>query len=937
MGNVTNTNLGTALEEAIVGSADVTFASGNVTLTLTDTNASQTARHMRLRCTGTTGGSTRNLVVPSIEKPYIVANDCADSIVVKTAAGTGITVPAGKTMWVYSDGTNVVNVTTHLSSLTLGTPLPISSGGTGSSTALTQGSVVFAGAAGVFSQDNANFFWDDTNNQLGIGTATPTYKIEARTDAVSGFNWISSFNNTATGSFGAGFLARSSAGSAYLYMRGDGLAYVENSTNNALAFATNATEKMRITAAGDVGIGATTVTERLQVNVGTGASGFEKGISLTNGVDANLFNYVTGTAATDKRAFITAGAANQSLAFGTLYTERMRITSAGDVGVGTTAPSGYGKLAVIGGNIGVSQDSTTVTTIRGNAGISNIGAFSSTGASLTFSTAPSGSGEVERMRITSTGLVGIGATPSVARLEVNGSIRTTVGSGGTLTLHETDATRANQLISGADAFGSYINASFATGGSAVLRFQTANTEHMRVNSLGNVGIGTNTPGARLEVFNDGTTLRLNTALVGGNLVDINPFVAGVSNSGFSITVGSNIRQVINSTGLVGFGTTAPWERLSIPFNDGLAFGDATYSYKISRSSSGTLVTTFADSYNDSTARVDFTMRAGAVNALSMLGSGNVGIGTTAPATRFHAAGITRISDATNSTAVNIDASTAAGLTSIIAQFGGSQLALGAAATEYVRINASGNVGIGTTSPSTKLDVNGSLRANSLTLTTALAVAQGGTGATDAATARSNLSAAASGAVTSSGITMSTARILGRTTASTGAIEEISIGSGLSLTGGTLSSTAGGGTVTSVGGTGSANGLSLSGTVTTSGNLTLSGSVTSVATGATIDGVTIGYRSIPRSTTTTTAVVGDVGKCIAVSAGITIPNATFAAGDAVSIYNDSASAVTITQGASLTLRQAGTANTGNRTLAARGMATIWFNSSSEAIISGAGVS
>jgi hypothetical protein len=145
-----------------------------------------------------------------------------------------------------------------------------------------------------------------------------------------------------------------------------------------------------------------------------------------------------------------------------------------------------------------------------------------------------------------------------------------------------------------------------------------------------------------------------------------------------------------------------------------------------------------------------------------------------------------------------------------------------------------------------------------------------------------------------------------------------------------------GTVTSVGGTGSTNGLTLSGSVSTSGNLTLSGSVTSVATGATIDGVTIGYRNIPRSTTTTTAVVADVGKCIAVSAGITIPNSTFAAGDAISIYNDSASAITITAGVA-TLRQAGTANTGNRTLAARGMATIWFNSSTEAIISGAGVS
>jgi hypothetical protein len=134
-GNVTNVNLGTALEEAIVGSADVTFASGNVTLTLTDTNATQTARNMRLRCTGTTGGSTRNLVVPSIEKPYIVQNDCADSILVKTAAGSGITVPAGKTMWVYSNGTDVVDATTHLTSLTLGTALAVTQGGTGSNTA----------------------------------------------------------------------------------------------------------------------------------------------------------------------------------------------------------------------------------------------------------------------------------------------------------------------------------------------------------------------------------------------------------------------------------------------------------------------------------------------------------------------------------------------------------------------------------------------------------------------------------------------------------------------------------------------------------------------------------------------------------------------------------------------------------------------------------
>jgi len=63
------------------------------------------------------------------------------------------------------------------------------------------------------------------------------------------------------------------------------------------------------------------------------------------------------------------------------------------------------------------------------------------------------------------------------------------------------------------------------------------------------------------------------------------------------------------------------------------------------------------------------------------------------------------------------------------------------------------------------------------------------------TARSNIGAAASGAIGSSGLTMATARLLGRTTASTGAPEEITVGSGLSLSAGTLSATGGGGGVT----------------------------------------------------------------------------------------------------------------------------------------------
>jgi hypothetical protein len=160
-GNVTNVNLGTALEEAIVGSADVTFSSGTVTLTLTDSNASQIARNLRLNLTGTSGGA-QNLIVPAIEKAYLVNNGCADAITVKNATGTGIAVPAGKTMYVYNNGTNVVDAVTHLSSLTLTTPLANSSTTASASN----------GASTIVARDGSGNFAANTVTANLTGTAT---------------------------------------------------------------------------------------------------------------------------------------------------------------------------------------------------------------------------------------------------------------------------------------------------------------------------------------------------------------------------------------------------------------------------------------------------------------------------------------------------------------------------------------------------------------------------------------------------------------------------------------------------------------------------------------------------------------------------------------------------------------------------------------------
>lgn len=135
-GTTTNTNLGTAIEEAITGSANVAFSSSDVTISLSNTNASQTARNLRLNLTGTSGGA-RTLTVPAIEKQYIVNNGLADACTVKNSTGTGIAVPAGKTMVLFNDGTNVVESTSHLGSLTLGTDLAVADGGTGASDAAT--------------------------------------------------------------------------------------------------------------------------------------------------------------------------------------------------------------------------------------------------------------------------------------------------------------------------------------------------------------------------------------------------------------------------------------------------------------------------------------------------------------------------------------------------------------------------------------------------------------------------------------------------------------------------------------------------------------------------------------------------------------------------------------------------------------------------------
>ena len=193
-GTTTNDNIGTAIEQALVGLGNPIFTTdANLTISLTNTVALQTARALVLNATSTGSlTATRELIVPTIEKQYIVQNNTsgAQGITVKTSAGTGITISNGRKAHLYVDGTNVIQMFDFVDingGAIDGTPVGAASATTGAFTTLNA-TVLTATADSAFTSTGAVTVSKGTTGQRPGSPVSGMFRFNTTTAEFEGYN-----------------------------------------------------------------------------------------------------------------------------------------------------------------------------------------------------------------------------------------------------------------------------------------------------------------------------------------------------------------------------------------------------------------------------------------------------------------------------------------------------------------------------------------------------------------------------------------------------------------------------------------------------------------------------------------------------------------------------------------------------------------------------
>jgi hypothetical protein len=203
-GTTTNTNLGTLIEQAISGYVTQAVATGTDTTITIPNGATGVARNMFIELTGT-GGASTNLIVPANKKLYFIYNNASGAVTVKVSGQTGVSVAAGEKVILVSNGTDVVEAVTYLSSnvtsLSL-TTLTATSADittlTGTSATITTlldgaGNIRNVPSAGIEKTAAYTLTISDLGEYVTVGSGG---SITVPNDVFSAGNIISIFNNT---------------------------------------------------------------------------------------------------------------------------------------------------------------------------------------------------------------------------------------------------------------------------------------------------------------------------------------------------------------------------------------------------------------------------------------------------------------------------------------------------------------------------------------------------------------------------------------------------------------------------------------------------------------------------------------------------------------------------------------------------------------------
>ncbi len=542
---------------------------------------------------------------------------------------------------------------------------------------------------------------------VGIGTTSPLQKLDVDgniqildTNASDGdiFGYLN-FHSTNGGSSGnhARIAARRDSAAA-----GQMLFYTK--TGGA------ASEKMRITSAGNVGIGTDSPSEKLHV----------LGNIKSNHVYAETYR----SSRTDGDVYIQAASSSDFVSIGTEggNNNLLTVLGSGNVGIGTTSP---GQKLDVSGNIAVRNTNkiffnhnTDTSRYIGASSTNDLDIASNDDLNLRSNYNRFWNGSTEFARLSgsanswiangSNGKLGIGTTSPAYKLDVAGTSRSD--------LH---IFRSNQSAPTADAF------IFRPADNTVA-LGTANAERVRIDSSGNVGIGTTNPTEKLAVDGNIETTQPVGKIgfnVGDAYGDFPHYGLGKSNGAnpvnlsgyYGLTFGSNgtERMRITSDGNVGIGTTNPYSNLwvsglGINAASELTTTDTTSNAILALAGTNSLVRLQMGTMDVSPwggwiqASYDNTSEGGTNGVAPLLlnplggSAGNVGIGTTSPNEKLTVAGNIH-AYAPSGINAGLFASTAAGATSIAIRSSG------------VTFFNAGNVGIGTTSPSQKLEVNGNIK------------------------------------------------------------------------------------------------------------------------------------------------------------------------------------------------------------------------------------